>query len=173
MRFMENRVRPNDVLAVLRSLLDDDSEWARFLRTAPSVHLAVLVEPFLKYLLEGRKTIETRFSLNRIAPFNRVTMGDLVLLKRSSGPIVGVARVELPEFFILNKDTWPKVRAFSAEICADEGFWRARQEKRYATLLHLGQVRVLGPIQIRKKDPRPWLILRDTHQSNTGRNLCA
>jgi hypothetical protein len=36
------------------------------------VHLAVFVELFLSSLLDGTKTIESRFGLRRSAPFGRV-----------------------------------------------------------------------------------------------------
>ena len=47
-----------------------------------SVHLAILLEPYLQYILDGTKTVESRFSKNRIAPYNMVEPGDVVLLKK-------------------------------------------------------------------------------------------
>jgi hypothetical protein len=161
MIFMDPRLLPSEVLPALQEMFCDDSEWRGFLKKAPGVHLAILVEPFLTYMLDGRKTVESRFSLNRIAPFGRVVSGDLVVLKRSSGPVVGIVRVDRPEFIILTPDTWPKVRSFSDSLCADSGFWRERTEKRYATLLHLGAVRRLEPLAVMKTDRRPWVVLRD------------
>src|ERR1700731_133584 len=58
-----------------------------------NLHLAVFVEPFLSFLLEGRKTIESRFSIHRRPPFECVRKGDIVLVKASGGPIVAVAEI--------------------------------------------------------------------------------
>jgi hypothetical protein len=53
------------------------------------VHLAVMVEPYLSFLLQGRKSIESRFSRNAIAPYYQIETGDLVLLKLTGGPVLG------------------------------------------------------------------------------------
>src|SRR6202035_5734171 len=58
-----------------------------------NIHLAVFVEPYLTFVLEGKKTIDSRFSVNRHAPFEQVKNGDLLILKQSSGPICGVCSV--------------------------------------------------------------------------------
>ena len=34
-----------------------------------NLHLGVFAEPWLSYMLDGRKTIESRFGKNRIAPY--------------------------------------------------------------------------------------------------------
>src|SRR3954453_18143184 len=66
------------------------------------VHLAVFVEPFLSFLLEGRKTIESRFSVNRCPPYRSVQTGDLVFIKQSGGAIVAVAEVSNVWFYELD-----------------------------------------------------------------------
>ena len=58
-----------------------------------SIHLAVFVEPFLQFVLDGRKTVESRFSIHRRPPFGCVRSGDLVLIKESGGPVVAMAEV--------------------------------------------------------------------------------
>lgn len=148
----------------MRGVLSSDAKWCSFFDTANRIHLAVLVEPFLTFILDGRKTIESRFAFTRVAPFRRISIGDLVLLKRSSGPVIGVARVGPVEFFELSAVTWPKVRALSASLCVDDEFWRARQKKRYATLLTVDAVRAVDPLSVEKKDRRAWVILRDQAQ---------
>ncbi len=126
------------------------------------VHLAVFVEPFLKLVLEGRKTVESRFSLTRRAPFNQVQAGDVVLLKRSGGPIVGVCRVAQAWFYVLDPKSWKHVREeFAQRLCAeDPAFWSTRSCAKYATLLRIENVRALPPFTISKKDRRGWLVLR-------------
>ena len=126
------------------------------------VHLAVFVEPFLKFVLEGRKTIESRFSLTRRAPFKQVQPGDVVLLKRSGGPIVGVCRVAQTWFYVLDPKSWKHVRKeFAQRLCAeDPAFWSTRSCAKYATLLRIENVRALQPFRVSKKDRRGWLVLR-------------
>ena len=50
--------------------------WTRKLTmgTPVQVHLAVMVEPYLSRVLDGSKTIESRFSRKKIAPWGRVSV---------------------------------------------------------------------------------------------------
>src|SRR5437899_128672 len=76
-------------------------------RSVPAAtHLAVFAEPFLRFVLDGSKTIESRFSVNRCAPYRAVEAGDLVLLKRPAGPVVAVAEVAQVWYYELDASAW-------------------------------------------------------------------
>src|SRR5271166_6249805 len=60
---------------------------------AVGVHLAVFVEPYLSFLLHGQKTVESRFSINKHAAYEQVGNGDILVLKKSSGPVCGTGRI--------------------------------------------------------------------------------
>jgi hypothetical protein len=119
----------------------------------------VLVAPFLDHILEGRKTVETRFGITKGPPFGRIKRGDLLLLKRSAGPLVGIARVSKSESMSLSDETWPRLRALSKQICADEQFWSERRDKRYATIAFIDRVRSLRAVSVEKADRRGWVVL--------------
>jgi hypothetical protein len=130
--------------------------------TEVGIHLAVFVEPFLRYILEGTKTVESRFSLTRRAPFGKVEPGDVVLIKKSGGPIVAACRVAQAWFYDLDPSSWEDVRGFAQPLCAqDPLFWSSRAKAKYATLLRIEDVRLLTPVTISKKDRRGWLVLRN------------
>ena len=123
-------------------------------------HLAIFREPFLQLILQGRKTIESRFSMKRIAPFGVVRAGDVMLLKRSSGPIVAYCDIVRAEFFELDQFSLEQIRArYSDRLCADAAFWRARKRFRYASLLHIGKVQSVPPWYCEKRDRRAWVVL--------------
>ncbi len=153
----------------VRRELPADAFWQGYLQEAthhwssPGIHLAVFVEPFLRYVLQGRKRIESRFSRRRSAPFERVSPGDMLLLKRSGGPIAGVAHVACACFYQLDADTLAEIRdQYSREMCADgPDFWRARESARYATLIRLEHVRSLRPVKYEKADRRGWVVLKN------------
>jgi hypothetical protein len=133
------------------------------------VHLAVMVEPFLGYLFDGSKTIESRFSARRIAPYEQVATGDLVLLK--AGPVVGCFGVSTVTFLTLRDGQLQQVRDQYAEqirVLGDQ-FWLARAEKRYATLLGVDTVRRLPPLPVTKRDMRGWAVLRRVPPLPSGR----
>ncbi len=132
-------------------------------RAKGGIHLAIFVEPFLGAVLDGRKTLESRFAKNRCAPFGTVSEGDLVFLKKSGGPVVGVASVGEPMFHHIGDGTLAAMRQSHAEalFAEDDGFWDDRREKRYATLIPIDHVVQFEPIGIDKKDRRGWVTYRE------------
>jgi predicted transcriptional regulator len=132
-----------------------------------TVHLAVMIEPYLSYILEGKKRIESRFSKHAIAPFCQIEPGELVLLKLTGGPVVGCFTADTVEFVTLNDQEHARLRQdYSDAICADDDFWKAREDKRYATLIGVRNARELRPAPVTKSDRRGWIVLRraDTYR---------
>jgi hypothetical protein len=126
-----------------------------------SVHLAVMLEPFLTYIIDGKKTIESRFSKNAIAPYERVAVGDLVFLKL--GSVFSSFRVASVECVKLHDGELDRVRRDYAEAIGaqDDEFWNARADKRFATLMGIEDVRELRPAAMAaKRDMRGWVVLR-------------
>ena len=134
-------------------------------RSSPkSLHLAVLTEPYLEWILSGKKTVESRFSVHRGAPYRAIVPGDVIVLKRSSGPIMGVCTVAKVEFFELDDAVRQQLRArFGRALCAeDDEFWTARESARYATLIHIEQVFRVGPLPCAKRDRRGWVVIQES-----------
>jgi hypothetical protein len=125
-----------------------------------SVHLAVFVEPFLRFLLDGQKTVESRFSIHRRPPFGRVQAGDIVLVKESGGPIVAVARVSDVWYYELDATAWAFIRTrFAKQLCVEPEFWKSKADSCYATLMQFSRVDRLQPISCMKRDRRGWVVL--------------
>lgn len=138
--------------------------------TTVGLHLAIFVEPYLSYLLEGRKTVESRFATRRCAPYQRVQYGDLVLLKRSGGPILGLCEIADIWFYQLDPASWRTIRQeFAQALCAqDPAFWQARQAASFATLMRVSAARRLTPIRCPKRDRRGWIVLKSSGQIHAG-----
>lgn len=157
------------LVETVQSIVQGDPFWEGYLRhvIAPhmvrcSLHLAILVEPYLQFILEGRKTVESRFSVRRCAPYESVQRGDIVFLKRSSGPIVGLCQIADAWSYRLDPDSWSMIRKeFTQALCAqDPSFWQARRHATFATLMRLQHVRTLSPLPYAKRDRRGWVILQ-------------
>ena len=153
----------------LLNQLEKDDVWSSLLKEAltdrlPSVstHLAVFVEPFLQFVLEGRKPVESRFSTRKCAPYEVVSEKDVILLKRSGGPIVGICEVSKVWFYKLDPLSWRSIKeGFATAMCADDPeFWNSRENAVYATLLLLSRVTAVPPIRCGKRDRRGWVVLR-------------
>ena len=134
------------------------------IRTAPSLHLAVFVEPYLSFILDGRKTVESRFSAVRCAPYDRVRAGDVILLKRAGGPVVGVCRATSAYFYELDGATLREIKAnFSRRICpAESNFWSSRANASFATLISVSDVYRTPNFKVKKRDRRGWVTFSRT-----------
>lgn len=126
-------------------------------------HLAIFKGEGAEKILTGKKTIESRFSRNRIAPFGVVSSGDLVYIKPSGGQIIGQFRVK-KVIFIDNVDIG-EIREikkkYGGQIAVDEGYWKGKVNAKYATLIFIGNSSrfITSPIKPVKKDLRGWMVL--------------
>jgi hypothetical protein len=152
----------------LTTHLGRDETWRPALNNlgaaAVSLHLAVLVEPFLGWLLDGTKTIESRFSRVRCAPYGALHAGDVIAVKKTGGPVVGAFLAGGVYSYQLTPSRLAELRAkFDTQICAtDNAFWNERADCTYATLVHIEHVRTLPAFPYAKKDRRGWVLLTAT-----------
>jgi hypothetical protein len=146
-----------------------EESWAETVRdvlseTPPPIalHLAVLIEPYLAFVLDGSKTVESRFSRNACAPFGRVNAGDVVLLKRAAGPVVGACTVTGVWDYRITPTTWTEILdRFGEALCPQDGFWDERRHAMFATLMRVEDPRPLPPVDLPKRDRRGWVVLAD------------
>jgi len=125
------------------------------------IHLAIFAEPFLSKVLSGEKTIESRFSRNRCAPYGEIGDGDIILLKEIAGPICGLALARRSWCYDLATEPIERIRIqFGAGIAAADDFWEAREDALYATLVELEAPIAIGPVACDKRDRRGWVSLR-------------
>ena len=127
-------------------------------------HLAIFNPPFLDLILEGRKTIEGRFSKVRCAPFGVVQEGDVVLMKESGGLVKGsFVVVKVESFENLTQEKLKELEArYSEPLCssADSQYWQRRRASKYATLMCVAEpTRFEQPFSFPKKDRRGWVVL--------------
>jgi hypothetical protein len=130
------------------------------------IHLAIFGEPFLSMVLSGEKTIESRFSRNRCAPFGEIDDGDIILLKEVAGPICGIVLARRTWCYDLMVESIGHIRdRFGAGIRADSEFWDSRADALYATLIELATPAPISPISCDKRDRRGWVSLRSRQMS--------
>lgn len=124
-------------------------------------HLAILKKPYLDMILSGRKTVETRLTRTRCAPFGQITAGDKVFLKVSSGPVCATAIVTaVEEFENLSQNKVKQLkRKYNHLIRGDEVYWQSKADSKFAVLVWLSDVQTIEPTKIDKKDWRAWVVL--------------
>jgi len=156
------------ILNELTAACHEQPEWSALLPQINDVncgvHLAILQQPYLGYVLDGTKTVESRFAVSKAQPFGRVAVGDLIFLKQ--GPVVGAFTAASAEFINLT-DPSSILQIYehhAAAICAPHEFWFDQMHKRYATLIGVSNVISLPPVKVTKRDMRGWVVLRNSQQ---------
>jgi len=125
-------------------------------------HLAIFVGNAIEDILSGKKTMEGRFSLHKIIPYEEVAKDDIILLKKSAGDIIGQAIVDNVLYYDNLKPQSVAVlrKEYSTELCVGEEFWQRKAKSNYATLIFLKKPkRFVIPLKFHKKDRRPWVII--------------
>jgi hypothetical protein len=159
------------LLRDLISHLKQDEEWkpyvAKLEKSASPVgiHLAVFTEPILTALLVGIKTIESRFSMNRIHPFGKVRTGDIIVVKKSGGPVVAFfVSGEIRSYSNLTPKKVDEIRSkygMSLGLSESDAFWVEKRYAKYATLINIEGIKHLDSCQIEKKDRTSWVIITE------------
>lgn len=126
-------------------------------------HLAIFKGEGAEKILTGKKTIESRFSRAKIAPFGVISKGDLVFIKQSGGAIIGQFRVK-KVFYLdgMDEKDFTRIREeYGEQISADTTYWKGKKGARYGTLIFIGDSArfITSPIKPIKKDLRGWMVL--------------
>lgn len=122
-------------------------------------HVAIMNKSWklIPKILDGRKKIESRWSINKCSPWGRVKAGDRIYFKNSGESIVASATVQNVKSFedldsslvseIINKyggDGGIAVNNINNSIV-----WASK--KRYCTLIYLKNSKEIKPFDINKK----------------------
>ena len=126
------------------------------------VHLAILQEPYMGRVERGEKTIESRWSKVLCAPHGWVVRQDILVFKRTGGPIRGWCEVLRTAQFDLHEISATEIIAANQpDLGVGDDFAAAVANKRHVTLMTLGAFHPLdaGHVTIRKRDRRGWVVL--------------
>lgn len=131
-------------------------------------HLAIFHPDAIKQLFAGKKTIESRFSQKRIAPFSLVGVRDVVYIKPPGQEVVGQFRVKKVLFWEgIDANDWELIKreflkglGFTSKQQAEE-YFQKRQQANFATIIVISNVEqfIAAPIKVVKKDLRGWMVL--------------
>jgi hypothetical protein len=150
-------------------LVEGNSFWKNYLtdilldkKPSVGIHLGIFIEPYLSYILEGKKTVESRFGIRKQPPYGRVTAGDILFLKYSGGPVIGICKISDVWFYQLDRKALNTLRKeFADALCAQNSeFWQQRKRASFATLMQIKSVIQIPPVDFSKTDRRGWVILR-------------
>jgi len=158
-----------DEQSLIRRLIERAHEteaydWAAKLQeTAPErIHVAIMVEPYLSLILQGKKTIESRFSKHKITPWQRVQPGDIVVMKKSGGGFVGMFEAAGVLYEELDNGIDSLRERYQSALCVDDAFWQSKADSRYATLIFITRLLPFKPFSLSFKNRQAWIDLHGT-----------
>lgn len=105
-------------------------------------HIAILRPCYLRLILDGSKTVESRLTVRRIPPFGVVSVGDTIHFKASSGPYRAVATAAAVEYHErLTPDRIRRLqRRHNHAVGGDDAYWSSKLNCRHATFITLANV---------------------------------
>lgn len=126
-------------------------------------HIVILKKKYFDMILSGKKTIESRFSLNKSAPYGKVNVGDELLLKVTGGDVTAVAKVKAVEYYELYPELVNKIRVrYGKEIGSTKlSEWMDTMTKNYCTLVWFEDVKQIDPISVKRSCGSGWIIIND------------
>lgn len=130
------------------------------LNTNPIDHLAIFQEPYLSLIFSHKKTIESRWSLNRIAPFQKIKENDRILLKLTGKPIYGEAYVDKCLFFdhLTPSEIKKIMMDYKQELQINDAYYELKKDSRFVSLIWLKNiVKYHHPISIQKRNQLSWI----------------
>ena len=123
----------------------------------------------LKQILSGNKTIESRWYVNRVSPWNKIKKGETVYFKESGHPVIAKAQARgVLQFENLNNALANKIiKKYGKKIAPDLSdrefvkWWFQHNNKRYCILIFLQNPQLISPFNIDKTGfgaPSAWLV---------------
>ncbi len=126
-------------------------------------HIAILYRYYLELILKKEKTIEARFSNVKQPPFGKVFKGDRIFIKETGGPIRGEAEVNNVNYYsnLSHSKIFEIVNKYKDQLRIKDDFLNIKLESKYLTLIFLQNVKKVNPYNIKKKDRRAWVVLKN------------
>ncbi|MFI4859316.1 MAG: hypothetical protein ACIAXF_01405 [Phycisphaerales bacterium JB063] len=126
------------------------------------LHVAILKPNYIRDILAGEKTIESRLTKTNQPPHGQVTAGERLYLKASGGPFMAMAIAsEVMSWADLTPAQYSRIeQQYRPAIGGDDAYWQMKRESRYATLIRLADVE---PIDVGPKYKiaymKAWYVL--------------
>ena len=126
-------------------------------------HIAILKQPFFDMVLSGEKTIESRWSMYKSAPYQKIKVGDTLLLKETGKSVTATAKMKRVEFYELTPEKVEEIRLkFGKQIGTDKfKDWQSTLNKKFCTLIWVSEVKQMPPMPVPRSNGAGWIILKE------------
>ncbi len=126
-----------------------------------SIHVAILKRPYLKLILAGRKTVESRLTRTAQPPYGRIVTGERIFLKASAGPFMATALAgQVEQHDGLTPGAIARLQSrHNHAVCGDPAYWKLKRDSRFAVFIRLKQVEPIEVGPVYPKSMRAWHVL--------------
>ncbi len=126
-------------------------------------HVAILKRPYLRMILDGRKTVESRLTKTVQPPFGSIAPGERIFLKVSAGPFMATALAgNIDQHDKLTPSDIDRLRMrYDHAVCGNEDYWQAKRDSRYAVFVELTAVEPIRVGPTYPKSMRAWHVIDD------------
>ena len=121
-------------------------------------HLVILKQPYFNMILNKEKTIESRWSVHKIAPYNKVNIGDTLYLKETGKNVYYKAKCSDVKFFELNKETVDMIKEKYNEYIKIKDFSEC-YNKNYCTLVWINDIEKISEMKVKRSNGAGWIIM--------------
>ncbi len=131
-------------------------------------HLAILKQPFYDMVLSGEKTIESRWSMHKVAPYNKVSKGDTIFLKETGKDVTATAKVREVKYYELTPTKVDEIRQQYGRQIGTDKFedWETTLQKKYCTLIWLENVERVKPFKVKRSNGAGWIVIKGTNEKH-------
>lgn len=123
-------------------------------------HIVIFKQPFFDMVLNGEKTIESRWSFHKIAPYGKVNIGDELLLKETGKDITATAQVKDVKYYELTPQKVEEIRIKYGKQIGTDKFenWQSILQKKYCTLVWLDNIKQISPLSVKRSNGAGWIL---------------
>ncbi len=128
------------------------------------IHVAILKRPYIRLILEGKKTVESRLTRTAQPPYRAIESGDRIFIKASAGPFMATAiagKVEQHDGLEPNDILRLRMR-HNLAVCGDDSYWDLKQSSRFAVFVGLTQVEPIEVGPAYPKSMRAWHVVDES-----------
>ena len=126
-------------------------------------HIAILKKKYMDLILSGRKTVESRITMNACEPFGKIGVGERIYLKVSSGPFIGITKAMAVDTYegLDAGEVMKLYEKYDEAVCGGKAYWESKQKCRYASLIRLGRVEPCYRYPDYKKSMKAWHVIEE------------
>lgn len=128
------------------------------------IHVAILKPGYIRAILDGTKTIESRLTKTAQPPFRRIKAGERIYIKASGGPFMATAIASKVNFIEAKSpaDIDRVYRDYGKQIGGDAAYWQSKRDCRFITLIELSEIEpiTIGP-PYKTAYMKAWYVLEE------------